>query len=179
MRVARSDRRLFQQCKQCANARQPHLLVCGDRHPALLSGAVEPRSSLKATGQSNCRPTILNDEAERAAFIGAIARAEHCFLSAASWVETSIVIGARYGEAGLYHLDHLLARAAVETVTVDAEQAGIARSAYLRYGKGRHPAALNFGDCFSYALSSARGEPLLFKGDDFSKTNVAVVNLGA
>lgn len=121
--------------------------------------------------------SILTDEPERADFIRAIERADHCSLSAANWVETSIVIGARYGEAGLYHLDRLLTSARIETVAVDSDQAQIARNAYQRYGKGRHPAALNFGDCFSYALSSARAEPLLFKGNDFSQTDIVAAPL--
>ena len=65
-----------------------------------------------------------------------------------------------------------LHKAGVEIVAVDAEQADQARRAWRRFGKGRHPAALNFGDCFSYALSALTLEPLLFKGDDFSKTDV-------
>lgn len=120
---------------------------------------------------------ILTDEPEQTDFIRAIEQADVCLLSAASWVETSIVIESRYGPAGLHHLDRLLARAGVETVVVDAEQARLAREAYQRYGKGRHPAGLNFGDCFAYALAVARAESLLFKGTDFSQTDVAVVDL--
>lgn len=120
---------------------------------------------------------ILTGEPEQAAFIRAIECANSCLLSTASWVETSIVIDARYDTAGLYHLDRLLEQAGIETVAFDAKQAHIAREAYQRYGKGRHPAALNFGDCFTYALSIARGEPLLFKGRDFSQTDICVVEL--
>lgn len=118
---------------------------------------------------------ILTAEPEQAAFIHAIEQAEVRLLSAANWVEVSIVIESRYGAAGLHHLDRLLARAGVETVAVDVEQARIAREAFQRYGKGRHPAALNFGDCFAYALASARSEPLLFKGGDFLQTDLAAV----
>jgi ribonuclease VapC len=72
-------------------------------------------------------------------------------------------------------LDRLLFRLGVEVVPVSREYAEIARSAFRRFGKGRHPAGLNFGDCFAYALAQALGEPLLFAGDDFSQTDVAVV----
>lgn len=119
---------------------------------------------------------ILTGEPEQACFIQAIERADMRLLSAASWVEISIVIESRYGAAGLYHLDRLLERAEVETVAVDTEQARIAREAFRRYGKERHPAALNFGDCFAYALAIARDEPLLFKGNDFSRTDVAALD---
>ena len=98
-------------------------------------------------------------------------------MSAATLLETSIVIESRYGEPGGRELDLWLHRAAVDVVAVDAEQAEIARSAYRRYGKERHRAALNYGDCFSYALAVASGEPLLFKGDDFTQTDVAHVEL--
>lgn len=93
-------------------------------------------------------------------------------MSVATFVETSIVIESRYGAEGLRDLDLLLERAGLELVPVDVEQARAARAAYSRYGKGRHPAALNFGDCFSYALARVLGEPLLFKGGDFSQTDL-------
>jgi|SRR5690625_599789 len=119
---------------------------------------------------------ILTGEPEQAPFIQAILSADRNRLSAATWVETSIVIESRYGAAGLYHLGRFLARAGTETVAVDAEQAHIARDAFQRYGKGRHPAALNFGDCFAYALSIAHDDPLLFKGENFTKTDITAVN---
>jgi len=93
-------------------------------------------------------------------------------ISAASVVESSLVLLGRYGEAGESLLDRLLRGIGAEVVPVGEEQVVLARDAALRFGRGRHPAALNFGDCFSYALSVARGEPLLFVGDDFSKTDV-------
>ena len=95
-------------------------------------------------------------------------------ISAATVVESSIVLLGRYGEAGEPMLDRLLRGIGAEVVPVGEEQVVLARDAALRFGRGRHPAALNFGDCFSYALSVARGEPLLFVGDDFSKTDVEV-----
>ena len=93
-------------------------------------------------------------------------------ISAASVVESSLVLLGRYGEAGESLLDRLLRGIGAEVVPVGEEQVVLARDAALRFGRGRHPAALNFGDCFSYALSVARGEPLLFVGDDFSKPDV-------
>jgi ribonuclease VapC len=101
--------------------------------------------------------------------------ADHTRLvSAATVVEASLVLLGRYGEAGDPQLDRLLRGIGAEVVPVGEEQVALARDAALRFGRGRHPAALNFGDCFSYALAVARGEPLLFVGDDFSKTDVEV-----
>jgi ribonuclease VapC len=94
-------------------------------------------------------------------------------MSAASLLETAIVIEARYGEPGGNELDQLLQKAQIKIEPVTVEQAEVARRAYRSYGKGRHPAGLNFGDCFSYALAKVLGEALLFKGDDFSKTDIA------
>lgn len=93
-------------------------------------------------------------------------------LSAATLVETAIVMQARFGDAGERELDVLLHRIGVDVVPLSPEQAEIARSAYGRFGKGRHTAALNFGDCFPYALAACLGEPLLFTGNDFSQTDV-------
>ena len=76
-------------------------------------------------------------------------------------------------KAGAVELDSLLKKLGVSTITVDAEQEEAARLAYRKYGKGRHPAGLNYGDLFAYALATTSVEPLLFKGDDFSKTDVA------
>jgi ribonuclease VapC len=99
-------------------------------------------------------------------------------LSAASFLETSMVVESRFGESGGQGLDDLIQTAGIDVVPVDARQAEVARSAFRRFGKGRHPAALNFGDCFSYALSQVSGEPLLFKGNDFAKTDIQRVPLG-
>ncbi|MEK6767986.1 MAG: type II toxin-antitoxin system VapC family toxin [Gemmatimonadota bacterium] len=95
-------------------------------------------------------------------------------VSAATVVEASLVLLGRYGEAGDPQLDRLLRGIGADVVPVGEEQVALARDAALRFGRGRHAAALNFGDCFSYALSVARGEPLLFVGDDFSQTDVEV-----
>lgn len=95
-------------------------------------------------------------------------------ISAATVVEAAMVIEARFGEAGGAELDLWLHKADVEIVSVTADHADQARRAWRRYGKGRHPAGLNFGDCFSYALAALTQEPLLFKGEDFSKTDIRV-----
>lgn len=100
------------------------------------------------------------------------ARVVRC--SAVSLVEAAMVMQSRLGERGERELDLLVARLRVEIVPVTVEQAEVARSAFRRFGKGRHPAGLNFGDCFSYALARALGEPLLFVGNDFSQTDVQV-----
>jgi ribonuclease VapC len=116
---------------------------------------------------------ILQGEPERRAFNEAIEAADSRSLSAASFVEVSIVIEARFGAEGVGHLDRFLERAGVNVVPLDVEQGKRARLAWSRFGKGRHQAALNVGDCFSYALAQVLGEPLLFKGEDFSRTDVA------
>src|SRR4051812_906212 len=95
-------------------------------------------------------------------------------ISAATLLEVSIVIEARLGDAGGQELDKWLFRTGVDIVPVDLVQTEIARRAWRRFGKGRHSAGLNYGDCFSYALAIHRGEPLLFKGSDFSQTDIAV-----
>jgi ribonuclease VapC len=122
---------------------------------------------------SSALVAILGGEAERRTFIDLIEAADSRLMSTASFVEVSIIIESRYGADGVRDLDLFLERAGVELAPVDDEQARQARRAFTRYGKGRHPAALNFGDCFSYALSVTLGEPLLFKGDDFSQTDVS------
>lgn len=95
-------------------------------------------------------------------------------LSAASLLEVGIVLHRRAGDEGEARLDRLLQRLDVDIVPVTREHAEIARAAYRRFGKGRHPAKLNFGDCFSYALAKSLDEPLLFVGDDFARTDVRV-----
>ena len=95
----------------------------------------------------------------------------------ASLAETSIVIEARHGADGLRALDRFIERAGIVVAGVDLEQGKVARDAFSRFGKGRHAAALNFGDCFSYALARVLGEPLLFKDEDFARTDVARVEM--
>lgn len=115
---------------------------------------------------------ILLDEPERRAFNETIEDAETRLLSVANFVEVSIVIEARFGAEGSRDLDLFLERAGITHAPVDLQQAKAARGAFRRYGKGRHVAALNFGDCFAYALATVLGEPLLFKGSDFTLTDV-------
>ena len=117
---------------------------------------------------------ILLDEPERRAFTEAIEAAEVRLLCAATFLETSMILESRHGAEGVRALDRLLGAAHVEIVAVDLEQATAAREAFRQFGKGRHPAGLNFGDCFSYALAKCRSEPLLFKGGDFSLTDVLI-----
>jgi ribonuclease VapC len=93
-------------------------------------------------------------------------------MSAAVVVETSIVIEAAAGEAGIRELDALLDAAGIEIVPFQPEQVALARECFRRFGKGRHPARLDFGDCLSYALARHRAEPLLFTGDDLSRTDI-------
>ena len=115
---------------------------------------------------------ILLDEPERRPYNEAIEAADARVMSVASFVEVSIVLEVRYGAEGLRALDRFIERAGIELAPVDVEQARVARDAFSHYGKGRHAAALTFGDCFSYALAHVLGEPLLFKGNDFSRTDV-------
>ncbi len=115
---------------------------------------------------------IAFNEPEAEAFEAKIVDAPRRYMSAASVLELAMVIEARLGEAGSAELDLWLHKAGVEIVPVDTDQVAIARRAWRNYGKGRHPAGLNYGDCFSYALAKTRDEPLLFKGDDFSRTDI-------
>lgn len=120
---------------------------------------------------------ILLDESDALQLARVIETAPVRRISAAALLEASIVIEKRHGLSGGAKLDQFLAAADVQIEPVTAEQSTIARAAYRKYGKGRHPAALNFGDCFSYALAKAVGEPLLFKGDDFAQTDVSKIDL--
>jgi ribonuclease VapC len=118
---------------------------------------------------------ILNNEPDAVAFEAAVEKDPIRLMSVGTYLETAIVVESRKGEAGGRELDLWLHRAEVELVPVDVEHADLARSAYRRYGRGRHPAGLNYGDCFAYALAKSSAEPLLFKGEDFSQTDVASV----
>ncbi len=114
-------------------------------------------------------------EPERKSFLEHILNADERLLSTANALETGIVLEARRGEAAGREFDLFVVRAKLELVPVDAEQVEIARSAWRKYGKGRHAAGLNFGDCFAYALAKFSGEKLLAKGEDFRVTNVDLV----
>ena len=111
-------------------------------------------------------------EPERQIFRDAIMAAETRLVSAVSVFETGIVLESRIGEGAGREFDLFVVRAKIEVVAVDAEQAELARSAWRRYGKGRHSAGLNFGDCFAYALAKSSGEQILAKGTDFARTDI-------
>jgi ribonuclease VapC len=113
-------------------------------------------------------------EPERRRFLDLIIEAGTRLISAANALETGIVLEARRGEAAGREFDLFLVRADLQIVPVDGEQVEIARSAWRKYGKGRHQAALNFGDCFAYALAKFGGEPLLAKGTDFAATDIEI-----
>jgi ribonuclease VapC len=93
-------------------------------------------------------------------------------MSAASWLETSIVVDGKKNARAAARFEEVISRLAIEIVAVSPEQAVLARRAHQLYGRGQHPARLNYGDCFSYALAKSTGEPLLFKGGDFSQTDI-------
>ncbi len=118
---------------------------------------------------------ILLNEPERHAFNEAIEAAESRILSVATFVEASMVIEARFGAEGIRDLDLFVERAGIDLAAVDEKQAYVARRAFSRFGKGRHRAGLNYGDCFSYALATVLSEPLLYKGDDFGLTDVILL----
>jgi ribonuclease VapC len=115
---------------------------------------------------------ILSGESEARPFARAIAEAEQCFFSALGFLEASMVMIGRGPPELADGLDALIEEMAIEIVAFDAKLARESRVAFTRFGKGRHPAGLDFGDCVSYALARQREIPLLYKGDDFSKTDV-------
>jgi ribonuclease VapC len=115
---------------------------------------------------------LLLDEPEADSYRVALEEDQTRLVAAATLLETAIVIEARKGEAGGRELDLLIHKAAIVIVPIDAEHVTEARRAYRRFGRGRHAAGLNFGDVFAYALARTSGEALLFKGEDFSKTDV-------
>ena len=115
---------------------------------------------------------ILLNEKERRTYNEAIEAAASRIMSVANYVEVSIVIESRFGAEGLRDLELFIERAGIEIAEVDLEQGRLACQAFSRFGKGRHPAGLNYGDCFAYALAVARGESLLYKGEDFARTGV-------
>ena len=122
---------------------------------------------------SSALVAILRREPEVDRFLQVVAATDYCLLSAVSLLETSMVLVGRTGDGAAWTgLDALMARAGIEVVAQDVEQARLAREAFLRFGKGRHPAALNLGDCASYALARSRTLPLLFKGEDFTQTDL-------
>ena len=118
---------------------------------------------------------ILYNESSASRLVVAIERSAVRLVSAGTVMEASLVLLGRFGERGELQLDALLRALKAEMIAVDADQVAIARDAARTFGRGRHQAALNFGDCFSYALAHSRGQPLLYVGDDFSRTDVIAV----
>ena len=117
--------------------------------------------------------SILLRERGAERYAGALLGAERVRISAATALETFIVAIRRVGPDGESKVDRLFGQFNVDVVPVDRDQVLLARTAFRTYGKGRHEAELNFGDCFAYALAKATGEPLLYKGNDFAQTDVA------
>ena len=114
----------------------------------------------------------LNRETDADIYQDAILAASPCRMSVANMLEASIVVEGRGGAEAGHELDAFLAHAEIQPAPVTPEQFAAARQAWRRFGKGRHPAALNFGDCFAYALARVTDEPLLYKGDDFARTDI-------
>jgi len=123
---------------------------------------------------SSALVAILLKEPEALRLTTAIAMSSSCRLASSCFLEASMIILGRREEDGLRDLDLYLARSRIEIVPFTESQARLARDAFRRYGKGRHPAQLNFGDCMAYALARESGEELLFKGTDFGQTDIAV-----
>lgn len=126
---------------------------------------------------SSALVALILREADHHRYAAALRNDRRRMMSAVSHVEASMVLATRLGDAGLHVLDDLIERSRIEIVAVDRVQALAARDAFLRFGRGRHPARLNMGDCFSYALASVTGQPLLYKGDDFGLTDLAAIPL--
>lgn len=118
---------------------------------------------------------VLFDEPDADYFERVIASAVTCRMSVASHLEAVLVVESRMGDEGGRQLDNLVEASEIELVSVTPEQTQAARLAWRRYGKGNHPAGLNFGDCFAYALAEIAREPLLSKGMDFSLTDIEAV----
>jgi ribonuclease VapC len=115
---------------------------------------------------------ILQMEPEADRFLAALHGSRRLLLSAANLLETAIVIGSRRGRGGWQDLDELIDGAGIAVEAVAHRHVLIAREAYQEYGRDNHPAGLNFGDCFAYALAKERDLPLLYKGDDFTRTDI-------
>jgi ribonuclease VapC len=115
---------------------------------------------------------VLCNEPDAERYEEIIDRGPSRLMSVASALEAVIVLESRFGDTGAQELDLLIHRLPIKLVAVDLDQLEWARLAFRRFGRGRHPASLNFGDCFSYALAKVTGEPLLYKGNDFSQTDL-------
>lgn len=115
---------------------------------------------------------ILFDESDAEYYLRMVTEAPHCSMSAASYLEATIVVERRLGALGGQELELFVNRTPIYLEPVTLDQAEAARRAWRRFGRGNHPARLNYGDCFAYALSKVSGEPLLFKGMDFARTDI-------
>lgn len=131
-------------------------------------------SAIDLVVDTSALAAILLGEPEAPQLLAALMAAPRVGLCAANRSELFIVIQARLGDVGVAHARALLAALRIETVALDEGLADLAAEGFRRFGKGRHPAGLNFGDCFSYALALHVGVPLLFKGRDFDQTDVQV-----
>jgi ribonuclease VapC len=125
---------------------------------------------------SSALVAILRNEPDAERMTRSIAGAATRVVSAGNLLEAGIVIEAKLGDQGARDLDLYLLKLGIEVVPFTPRQADLARKAYRRFGKGRDPAGLNFGDCVAYALAKESGEPLLFKGNDFSRTDIAAAS---
>ena len=121
---------------------------------------------------SSALVAILKDESDAQRYEAAIASASNCRMSIVNAFETAMVVEGRGGPEAGRELDRYIEKSRIVLEPVTVEYFEIARRAWRRFGKGNHPASLNFGDCFSYALAETAGEPLLFKGDDFALTDI-------
>ncbi len=126
---------------------------------------------------SSALVAIFLAEPERQEYLHLINHDDVRLMSAVNVFETGMVLESRRGEAIGRELDLFISRTQFEVVPFDADQVVIARQAFLRFGKGQHPAALNFGDCFAYALAKMSGEPLLAKGNDFVQTDIPLCRI--
>src|SRR5258708_30793353 len=136
---------------------------------------VFPRMAVPVVIDTSALLAILLGEPERGKFLQLLSESETRLLSAANALETAIVVESRRGDAAGRELDLFLHRTRIEIVVVDAAQFSIARFAWRKFGKGRHAAALNFGDCFAYALTKTSSEPLLANGQAFQRTDLQML----
>ena len=125
---------------------------------------------------SSALVALLEREPEEGAFLELIEAADTRRMSVANFIEAPILADDRRGSAGVAVLDQFVLSAGIELMSVDLEQARAARTAFSRFGEGRHRAGLNYGDCFAYALAKTLGEPLLCKGNDFALTDANLVS---
>jgi ribonuclease VapC len=131
-------------------------------------------SSIDLAVDTSALTAILLGESDAAALLAQLMEAQRIGLCAPNRTELLLVIQARLGDPGVERAKQFLTMERVQTIPLDAALADLAAEGYRRFGKGRHPAGLNFGDCFSYALAIREQVPLLFKGDDFTKTDARV-----